>query len=126
MPSYLIIKNGPRLTVPVEIIYMRSLIEKRLWLHVVTADSFELTSYTATYVTTRKSISGIYSILAAEIVGDKWLLKGLFERCMIDVFHLWYQFGESLLTYIPSLTLLSTVCTNPINPTHDNPAFSIS
>jgi hypothetical protein len=66
---------------------MRSLIEKRLWLHVVTADSFELTSYTATYVTTRKSISGIYSILAAEIVGDKWLLKGLFERCRIDVFH---------------------------------------
>jgi hypothetical protein len=76
---YLAISRAPTGSIYAEIVYVRTLIENRLWLHILIDECLDTGLYQATYITNEDSTRGIYSVFAHDKVGDKWLIKGLFE-----------------------------------------------
>jgi hypothetical protein len=79
MLPYLVINHNKGTKVYGEIVYTRSLLQDGIWLHVTTADDMDFARYTATYMSGRRMVRGIYSVFAAEVTNDKRLYKGLFE-----------------------------------------------
>jgi hypothetical protein len=79
-PPFLVISEPRTGKVYAEVVYTRPLIENSTWLHIITADSCDINLYKATYVTSSCSIKGIYSVFFCDGSGNKWLVKGLFER----------------------------------------------